>query len=53
MAKAKATSGVIGWPGTLTVVEVEAGPGEQDGYVLVDGQVRPDSFLLSNQFAGS
>lgn len=48
MARAKAQSGVVGWPGTLTVAEIAGGADGQEGYVLVDGQVhaRQDSMPL-------
>jgi hypothetical protein len=39
MARAKASSSVVGWPGTITVVEQRSEDGDGQ-YVLVDGQVR-------------
>ena len=38
MARAKAASSVVGWPGTITVVEQRSEDGSVD-HVLVDGQV--------------
>jgi hypothetical protein len=38
MARAKASSSVVGWPGTITVVAQKSEDSEGQ-YVLVDGQV--------------